>query len=362
VRQILGQAGLLLLSLIVLYGAVLGLTLLIVPPHHQIGGLDTETAASSLFMTSPRYLVFNRESLGTPGNRVLLMGTSNVAVGLKQKEVQAEIPGAIIDNIAMGHQNISEMREIVDLVYAAQDHEVRRGDIFVIGTWFGLFLEDRYRWYTPDRHGGDTDIDIELYRYGFYRHGSAGPVPVLPASEMRLGLTLIHPYLALERIVRDAGKSVHDSVLGPERDPTPAELDAAIVTDAKKRDRIDYWARYMGGSEISYEQFAILEKIVETILGNGGRVIIVDLPLARWMEQASPQFPPYGAQMKIFLEHFVKRRGFSYFDMQNFDDPEDFYDEVHPRPRVAKIWAHRLAQMIGPLLEPGPQSGIARAP
>ena len=30
------------------------------------------------------------------------------------------------------------------------------------------------RWNTPDRHQGDTDLDIERYRYGFYRRTEQG--------------------------------------------------------------------------------------------------------------------------------------------------------------------------------------------
>ena len=44
--------------------------------------------------------------------------------------------------------------------------------------------------------------------------------------------------------------------------------------------------------------------------------------------------------------------GFGFLDVGDLDDNADFYDEVHPKPRVLTAWATRLAGALQPLLEP----------
>ena len=96
--------------------------------------------------------------------------------GFRPARLQQLVPQATVHNLAIGGANMTEVRQMVDLVLEVQSPAAQRRNLFVIGAWYGLFADDRARWYTPDRHPGDTDLDIERYRYGFYRRTADGPV------------------------------------------------------------------------------------------------------------------------------------------------------------------------------------------
>ena len=42
--------------------------------------------------------------------------------------------------------------------------------------------------------------------------------------------------------------------------------------------------------------------------------------------------------------------GLSILAMADLDADGDFYDEVHPKPRVTMSWARRLADALGPVM------------
>ena len=44
------------------------------------------------------------------------------------------------------------------------------------------------------------------------------------------------------------------------------------------------------------------------------------------------------------------RPGLSILAMADLDADGDFYDEVHPKPRVTMSWARRLADALGPVM------------
>jgi hypothetical protein len=118
---------------------------------------------------------------------------------------------------------MTEVGEVIDLVQQVQSEEARRHEIFVLGIWYGMFGEDRLRWYTPDRSPVDTDIDIERYRHGFERRTAHGPVPIAP-WQFDAAVTAIYPFLYL-------GKLSCDSLewLSHEYQTRPKDLDTAVM-------------------------------------------------------------------------------------------------------------------------------------
>ena len=181
-KAILRQSGLLLIALAAIYGALLAVTLVVVPRPDEAAGLDTATAGQTLFMTEPKYIYLNRRQLRSEVPQVVLLGASNVVVGLRQPEVASLVKGATVHNLAIGGANMTEVQQVFDLVHEMQSPAGRHRTVYVVGIWYGMFFENRQHWYTPDRHPGDTDIDIERLRYGFCRRGASGVVSVLPPA------------------------------------------------------------------------------------------------------------------------------------------------------------------------------------
>jgi hypothetical protein len=243
---------------------------------------------------------------------------------------------------------MTEVRQMVDLVLEVQSPAARRHDVFVIGIWYGLFADDRARWYTADRHPGDTDLDIERYRYGFYRRTASGPVALLPPDWLDGGVTLIKPFLLVDRLARDAGK-----VLRPNRALAAPADQATVPSVDRQAHYLAFWEDYMGGSgRLEAAPFEALTKTITTIVTAGGRVLLVDLPLPYWHASVSPYEASYRQHWAALRQRLDRAAGVSFLSLRDADRPEDFSDEVHPKPRVAERWAVRLAGTLNSLPDP----------
>ena len=346
-RAILKQGLFVLIALGSIYAVLLAISYALVPPVNLGGGLDSSIAGSTIFMTDPRYVFLNRAAIRPNVPRIVFVGASNSTVGFKQREVQPLLPNAEVDNLSVGGSNMTQIAQIVDLVQDLQDMAARRRTTFVIGMWYGMFTQDDFRWGTPDRHQGDTDIDIERYRYGFYRRTANGPRQILPSDELQLGVTMIHPYLVFDALSRVASKKLRDRLFGRPPYRTDAERNATIVSAADQEAAMKYWRDQMhsdGG--IAAEQFVVLRNLIARILAQGSKVVLIDLPIPRWHAKRSPFYTDYLRHKKMLLSDLEGRDGIAYLAMAGQDSDLDFSDEVHPKPRVTRQWAARVAALL----------------
>jgi hypothetical protein len=361
VRAILKQVLFLLIALCGIYAVLLAISYLLVPPANRAGGLDSSLAGRTIFMTDPKYVFLNRAALRPDAARVVIVGASNTAVGFKQREVQALLPNAEVDNLSVGGSNMTQIAQIVDLVEDLQSSAARRRTTFVIGVWYGVFAQDGFRWGTPDRHAGDTDIDIERYRYGFYRRTENGPKQVLPSEDLALGVVLIHPYLVFDELSRRASKNLRDRLFGRPPSRTDVERDASVVSEADKEAALKYWREQMhSDGPIAEEQFEVLRKLVDRTLAQGSRIVLVDLPIPRWHAQRSPFHQEYLRHKKMLLSDLGTREGFAYLEMTDLNSDGEFSDEVHPKPRVTGQWAARVAGVINAVGDVVPESPASK--
>jgi len=347
-RAILRQAFFLLAALGGIYAVLLAVSYVFVTPANPKKGLDSGLAASTIFTTDPKYVFLNRAALRPDASRVVFVGASNTAVGFKQREVQALLPNAEVDNLSVGGSNITQIAQIVDLVQDLQDSAARHRTTFVIGVWYGTFAEDKFRWNTPDRHAGDTDIDIERYRYGFYRRSDNGPKQVLPAEYLPLGVVLIHPFLVFDELSRRASQELRDRLFGRAPTRTDAQRDASVVSAQEKEAALTYWHEQMhSDGPIAEEQFAVLKNLIDRVLARGSKVVLVDLPIPRWHADRSPYYQEYQDHKKALLSELGARDGFAYLEMADLNADLEFSDEVHPKPRITRLWAAHVAALLG---------------
>jgi hypothetical protein len=346
-KLILEQIARLLTALVALYGVLLAITLWLVPHADPGQRLDTARAPSTLFLTEPKYVFLARSRLNTSADKLILVGASNTLAGFKQAQVQALLPALEVHNLAVGGSNITQISQVVDLVREVQTPEARRHNTYVFGLWYGLFAADSARWYTPDRYPGDTDIDIERYRYGFYRRGDSGAVAVLPPQYLQAAVRLIHPYLVLDRTARDLTTSLRQFMAGKRPALTDEQRNAVVLNDAQKRNYLAFWREYTGLAEtLGDAPFQALERVVDNILDEGGRVVLVDLPIPDWHARASVLAADYRGHMDELLPELRNRAGVSVVRMDDAGAADDFSDEVHPKPRVTGRWAQRLADEL----------------
>jgi hypothetical protein len=351
-KPILKQIAHLLTALLALYALLLAFSLLLVPRASVGERLDAGRAGASLYLTEPKYVLMARERLNTNADKAILLGASNMLAGFKQVQVQALVPGLEVHNLSVGGSNISQLSQIVDLVREVQSPEARRRDTYVIGLWYGMFAADAARWHTPDRHAGDTDIDIERYRYGFYRRTDAGPVANFGPRGIEVAATLIHPSLVLDRAARDATRSLRAFIAAKAPEITDAQRNAVVLSEAQRHKYLAFWRDYMGGATtLDAAQFQALERMVERIVADGGRVILVDMPIPRWHTDGAALAAEYQRRADALFARLRARAGVTVLAMRDADADADFSDEVHPKPRVTPVWAQRLATTLN-ILKP----------
>jgi hypothetical protein len=352
VRLILRQAAYTIFSFLLLYGIILAITLIVSPDAEHPGELNASLASNTIYMTPPKYAFLRRDILDTPDQKVIMVGASNTEVGLESYEIQPFVPCAKVSNLAIGSANITELRQMIDLVLDVQNESARKTDTFVLGGWFGMFVDTEQLWPGRERHHGDTDIDIERYRYGFYRRTANGPVAVLPPRWLHLEVTLIRPYLALEKLVRWGTASLR-SVLKDRPSPlTYAQREARVFSPNEKAAALNYWFQTMGGDRpISKAQVTLLQDTIEHLLQMGEKVVLVDLPIPAWHRDSSPYEPSYMRMVQgPLFAHFAGRPNFAALTMSDLEADQDYSDEVHPKPHLATIWAARLGAVLNPLV------------
>jgi hypothetical protein len=346
-KAILKQGLYLLFALAGVYALLLVMSFALMPAPPQREGLDSSLAGATIFATDPKYVFLNRAALKPDEPRLVVVGASNSSVGFKQRELQPLLANIEVDNLSVNGSNLTQVAQVVDLVQELQDLRARKQTTFVIGIWYGMFTQDRFRWDTPDRHQGDTDIDIERYRYGFYRRTDRGPARVLPADELSLGITLIQPYLVFDQISRLASKALRDRLFGRAAARTDADRNATVFSECDKESALKYWRDQMhSDGPISEEQFEVLRNLIAKILERGSKVVLVDLPLPHWHVQRSPFYADYARQKNALLSGLKGKDGIAYLEMTGLDGDLDFSDEVHPKPRITEQWAARVAALV----------------
>jgi len=329
-----------------LYGILLGISYLVVPPLPHRGWMDAWDTEGSLLSTAPKYVYLGRGELDVTEPKVLLIGASNTGVGLRRKDVQVLLPCAKVSNLALGGANISELRQIADLVRQAQSPRARQSNVFVLGIWFGMFTNTDQNW---PAHPLDTDLDVERYRYGFERRSANGPVALVPASWLSRAVVLIRPYLLLERVARDMSSSLRTGLFNKAMVLDEAETEKRSLDQAGKTQTVAMWRQLMGPrNEIAQTQVGILRALIEELLNAGNKVVLVDMPVAPWFTAATPWEPSYVRALEVTIGRFAGRPGFKVMRTDDLRADEGFTDEVHPKPHLARALAARLATRLGP--------------
>lgn len=339
--------GRLLGALVVLYAVLLCVSSVLVPNTTPHGALDTGIAHQTLFMTEPKYMMMNRDRLAEPEQKVLLIGASNTVMGFRQSVMSKQLPNVPVHNLAIGGANITEIRESVDFINEVQAPAVRQKNIYVVGIWYGLFADNQVKWYTPDRNGGDTDLDIEAYRYGFYHRTASGPAPVLPPQYLPAGVTAIHPLLAFDYSSRQFNNLLGKlGIRHAKPEFTDDVRNAMVVSQSERPKFLAFWNDSIKQPHLSDKQFAELGRMIDGITANGGQVVVVDLPIPHWHAQASPYEAEYRERTDRLMAAYVNHPQVSYVKIHGVDADDNFYDEVHPKPRIVPEWCRQVAVAV----------------
>jgi hypothetical protein len=345
VKALLQQTARLLGALALLYAVLIGISILLVPLPSPIGTFDTDAAKRSIFMTEPKYVFMNRQRLEATSikPRVIVLGASNAAFGIRPDALEARVPTVSVQNMAIGGANMTEIHQALDLAQSSLSDADERRTIFVVGSWYGVFMDNEVRWSSADRTAGDTDLDIERYRYGFVRRDKSGPMEVIPDRTIDTATLAIYPLLALDKVSRDMTAGLRKRFLGRAKNLSDEQRNAKIVSDTERARMMAYWRTAIGHDQLQPQQFAEFDSLIDDALKGGAQVVVADLPIPTWHEQQSPYFLQYQQMKLAILSKYSSNPGFGYVNLQYFNRDDSFSDEVHPKPKDRGAWLPPLA-------------------
>lgn len=343
---ILKQVLLLLACFFGLYGTAIAVSYLLFPLPNATAPIDTLKVDETIYMTAAKEIYYDRRSLRLPGKKVILIGSSNMAVGVRQPKLQAVLPDFMVHNMSIGDNNITEARQVLALDLAVMREADVKNSVFVIGIWYGMFVDNSSRWNVASGESFETDIDRERFRYGFWKRTNDGPLQLISDSNTDRAALFIHPMMALEKAARltTAGLRSHIFVRPPVFDDEAR--DSTVMTPEQRANHMSFRRTFMKKPALGEEQYRELGKFVHEVTARGAKVIVVDLPIPDWHKKALPYDFQHSQHMKAFIRKNAAVSGFSYLDLRGLDDDASFYDDAHLRPRAQGPWLEALQDRI----------------
>lgn len=298
----------------------------------------------------------DQSSLGLYGYRlqksdkpkIFLLGASGVMHGMRPKDFQEVFPGYQAANLAVSGTNISGITQMLDAAKNTISPELQKRSKFIVGIFFGTFIENRVRYgrFRPDKRDV-PDCFEGIVKYGFYEFDGGTVRPRFPTWAWTIGAHLRRPFGVFAdnlTLNQDYYKAIHKSVFEvfpAARASTRESLEDLL---GPRRKAVEFWPEFMDRPDgtLSDEQFHELTKLSDYARATGLEIVVVDLPIASWHSKASPLYRDYQARKQRFYEQAFSNGGLRYIDMQDLGDEESFSDSVHVRAEYTKRWAETI--------------------
>lgn len=336
----------LLAACLVLYALLVAVTLFVFPLPERDTPFNTASAGSTVFGTEAKYFVMNRAAFGARGTHVVFLGASNTVGGFPVSLTQAQLPNAVVANAALSGSNLTQIHEAFQLTRRAIEPEDRAHTVYVIGLWYGLFVNDTLHWPHVAGQPQQTAIDTELYRYDFYRRAAHGPAPVVPEHLIPMATIAIYPVIALEKIVRVVTEPVREAYLGAQPGRTDQERDQYVATAQDMHEETAYWRSFFPTGAVDAQQFAVLDTLVNEARADGSAVILVNLPIPAWHSAAVGYDDDYQTRLHALIARHQGDPLLSTVSMRDMNTDSWFCDEVHPKPHIIPLWVRRIAAPV----------------
>jgi hypothetical protein len=170
----------------------------------------------------------------------------------------------------------------------------------------------------------------------------------MPPKWLDAGVMALRPFLLFEKLARQARAGVNFVLTGrTSAQRNDDERESIVMSEQEKQKALEYWTESMGRkSEISGAQVELLKEIVGTLLNEGEKVVLVDLPIPAWHRDLSPYQPSYREALNGLLRRFGGRPNFTSLSMDDLDGNLDYSDEVHAKRHLAEVWSTRLATVL----------------
>lgn len=311
---------------------------------------------NTIYGVDPRYVLMGRKTLADVSKKIILIGASTVRAGFRPNKLASQFPDYDIHNLSIGASNFTEIKQVMELAHETISKKVRHETIYVIGIWYGGLIDDKLHW-----ENGKTDLDIEKLRFGLYQTVEGEIKPKYSPIITSILIKILRPFLFIDRLIyvnintliielKYKGMLLLKGARFEGAAPFNKEVDLnlVVVDEVEKRRALKYWADHLGNnvndSSLFVEQLTVLNDMVKFLKENGGKLVLVDLPIPKWHADRSLYFHEYQKRKLPYIKKITSHDQVSYINLQNeLNDNNDYYDSAHPKPMVIEKWNKKLS-------------------
>lgn len=338
-------------------------TFLLFPTNRKI--IDTYEDSAYLSNKDPNYYIYGRNAglvvrgrslLSAQGKKLIILGASSSVEGFRPKIMQKHLGNTTVHNMSIGASNLTQLKQIIELVYEVTPPRERSDIHFVLGLFYVLLRPDGNIW-----KGGSTNIQKEMLRFGLYHQKKSKFIQTFNSHYMPYAISLMRPVLAVDALIN---RLVNDPIfkmtlyfnnkwIRPMSFLITDDLDQVVVNDAYKEYINKIMLRRMGTKDgtINDEQFQRLLELSTLVSNNGGKLTIIDLPIPKWHASNSAHYQNYQLKKMAYLDQILALKGINLIDMQLLNDDYDFYDFAHPKPKTSHKWSTLSAQQLAAAMD-----------
>lgn len=336
----------LFVGLVVLQLAAIALTIALGTPST----VDTDRSRKTIFQTDSKMAVYASPIVarGSDRKQVVILGSSNTTMGLRPDKLQPYLGEIRIHNLSIGSEKFRGIPQMVDLLYRQTAPDKRKNYLFVIGISYPLIADD-----DKARIFMRTSIDDEELRFGLFRYGTPLSTPHVDDRYLSQALQAAWPFLVPKALYNSIIRLVPEPYWFGLAEPvpfSPEESNTVQYTPAQHKTRIDYFNAELWDSTGAFT-FDPLMQTIARITAEGGEVVVVDLPTAKWLRDATGLYAAYVKLRKPYITRLEKMKHVRYINAERGFKDKDFYDGVHPRNRIAGDIAKAVAPTIKQALE-----------
>jgi hypothetical protein len=315
--------------------------------------VDAEQGEHTIFQNESITVVYSTPTIAARSDKpeVVILGSSNARLGFRPAELSPLIGNVPVHNLGLGAQNMRSFCQIFDLIYRQTPSANRRNIVFVVGIWYGAMVGDERRW--PD---GMTAVDNELLRcFGLFRRtGRNGVQFILPDGYLSAALHAVWPLLVPRATYEQAWRYllarqyVHSlpADVRPPLDPPDSVLDERVMGDDLLHITANHDIDMYGPAEkLGDSAYEDLIEAARRIHAAGGQLVLLDLPLTT-AGYETKAYGLYRIRMKDFIAKLQREGLAQYGDLRPYFDNKNFFDYIHPRPKVRPEWARLAAEPI----------------
>lgn len=342
------------------YGALIGLTALVLPWNPVQFDTAVVNTTERGWVNEARYFVLNRKAFAEPDDDIVIIGASNARDPFRPDIMESELPGWDVSNASLSGAMIDEVADAVDLYYLAKETGADGRTVFVIALNYLQFV-------PPNRpEGADNPLATEAMRGGLFERSEGRLRPLYPRPVERTVEAVFRPQALVASLPRRAFRAVFvnpdlpavKNLVDRFRGDDPLsrwtetigehpDLNALNVPPDVQHALLEQRLAGMGGDgALPPDGFDRLAELIDRIRARGDAVVILDLPLPEWHLAGVPLAD---ASYRSGVEAVVSRYpgpGVDFLSLRAFNDPGNFFDSAHAKPRLWPVMSRRLADML----------------